>query len=429
MRFIQILKIVYALLRIPQLFISLILFPLLLSLVLVGVQFVVSGIVVSSNTMDSSSFEEASTYWNEKSFVRLLIYGSYDPLPPLKICRWIEIDGREIPPGEDCAPDRLDVAIRTESPALQDVSAFVPLFDGSFERLHVCATCKPDIIVTPGIGTAGTTETKSVFALALLRMAKYNTNVVEGYVKAVKNFDAVHSTLGNIKLSFPGFRAPVPISNAPKYIGIILNIAGMIIISLWLAVKAHRRVLEYFAKSGALMPLVVATGSGTFYSALWVLTFIRVAAFLFAVLPVTIFSLTQIAATLPGNGIFDNSFTEFAIWLLTLSCSFGLATLLASVADLKSRHTFIGWVYRYFPLTVCAVGAGLWAFLFLFEEAYLVRDVISSLPIAGSLPILLAPVFQPRLDVLCLHFVLSGLLIALVMRYNTRWFAAHLEEL
>jgi hypothetical protein len=337
------------------------------------------------------------------------------------------VNGVEAPPSTTCAPDRLDVAVRSQTPATQNVSEFIPLFNGSFERLHVCQTCTPDIIITPG--EDGSTETRSVFALALLRMARYNASVVDGYVKAIKNFDEVHSTLGNIRLSFPGFRAPVPISNASKYIAIVLNIAGMILISLWLAVKAHRRVLEYFAKSGALMPLVVATGSGTFYSALWLLTFIRVAAFLMAVLPVTVYSLTRVAATLPENGLFSNNYTEFSVWVLTLSCSFGLTTLLASVADLKSRHTFIGWVYRYVPLAICACGAILWAFLFLFEEAYLVRDVISSLPIAGSLPILLAPVFQPRMDVLCLHFVLSGLLIALVTRYNTRWFAAHLEEI
>ena len=429
MNIVRSLKIVDALLRVPQLFIMLILFPLLLSLVLIFVQFAVSQMVATGSTFDQEAVEEATTYYNQKSIVRLLVYGSYDPLPPVKICRWTMTEGIESPPMAECAPDRLDIAIRAKNPKSFNIAPFLELVDGNFERLHICETCSPDIVISPEKASGVSTETRSVISLALLRMARYNPRVVDSYVTAARNYGEVKEKLGDIELSFPGFRSAIPISHAPQVIGIILNIAGMIIISLWLALKAHRRVLDYFSKSGSLMPLVVATSGPTFYTALWILTFVRVSAFLLAVIPWTIFSISRISKSLPPEMLFTNNLGEFLLWVPTLACSFGLATILASVADLKSRHTFIGWAYRYFPLALCLLGAIFWVFLFLFEDALFIRDAISSLPIVGSLPILLAPLFKPRLDVLCLHFVLSGALVVFIMRYNTRWFAAHLEEL
>lgn len=429
MYLIRSLKIVAALLRVPQLFVMLILFPLLLSIILIFVQFAVSQLLVSSTKVDSKSVAEATAYFNKKSFTRFIVYGSYESLQSIEICRWTMKNGVEVPPGRRCVPDRLDLAIRTDSPATFNVEPYLELVEGNFERVHICSSCEPDIIIFPNTEGRITTETRSVFGLALLKMARYNETVVEGYVSAAKNIGNVHAMLGDIQLSFPGFRSPIPVTHAPQFVGIILNIAGMIIISLWLALKAHRRVLDYFSKSGALMPLVVATGGGAFYTALWILTFVRVAAFLLAVLPWTLLSITVISRELPPETLFTNDIMEFSLWVVTLAASFGLATLLASVADLKSRHTFVGWVYRYFPMFLCALGALLWVLLFLFEGAYFIRDIISSMPVVGSLPILLAPLFKPRMDVLCLHLLLSTLLVIVIMRYNTKWFAAHLEDL
>ena len=426
------LKIAISFLKVPRIFASLILFPLILSIIVLLTQLFVTHLFVEASTKDSAGYQQTSESYNSKSITRKIIYGTYDPLPKLLICRWKEsLQGNalvEAPPSDECAPDRLDVAIITDHPESYDPGKFLPALEGNFERLHICKNCHPDILIY-GDSPTLITETKSVFALMLIHMAEFNDQVVAQYVKARSTHQNAKDLFGKVKLQMPGFRRPIPISGAVYYLASIVNIAVIITIALWLSLKAHRKVLDYFSSSGSLVPFVAATGSRNFYSALWIITFVRVGAFLLASLPFAAISFIHFSDENPDLKLFEGNLFEILIWLVTLTTSLGLATLLASIADLKRRHSLTTWVYRYTPLVLCFSGAFFWAIFFLFERTQFLREILVSLPILGSLPILLAPLVQPRVDVLCLHLFLSLLLLVMVVRYNVRWFAVHVEEL
>jgi len=86
--------------------------------------------------------------------------------------------GEEVPPSNEanCIPDRLDVAIRSNSPEVEDTSEYQALFSGQIDRLHVCATCTPDVVLTPGTDDKDAlAKVHSVFGLALLSLPLSNS--------------------------------------------------------------------------------------------------------------------------------------------------------------------------------------------------------------------------------------------------------------
>jgi len=207
--------------------------------------------------------------------------------------------------------------------------------------------------------------------------------------------------------------------------------ASLVIISLWLALKAHRKVLDYFARNGALLPMVAATGKGVFYAAIWILTLTRVAAFVCAAVPITFFGLTGLLSDRQLDQMIKINSPEFVLWVLALLASLSLATLIASIADLKHRHQFFSIGYRYVPLFFCLAGGFVWTGSFLFDGPFFgyFRALLSALPIVGAASILVAPVMQPQLSVLVVHLLLTSVLLVVALKRNARWFAAHLEEL
>lgn len=433
----QALRLVISLVRIPRLFAYLFLLPLLLSIGVVYVQLVFTKALISVEKNDGASLERRINDSEDTNLIRELLFGSASPLPPARVCRWIiskDSAGNqiEVPPSSVCTPDRLDIALQVEDPETFDSTEYEALFRGNVERIHICKSCRPDSIIKIDSNGAESHST-SLMGLAVMNLARFNKDLRYKYVEAAKGFDRARELTGDIHLRAAGFKEEINISTMNTSLAILLNITFLVLVTLWLALKAHRKVLDYFARSGALLPMVAATGKGSFYVAIWMLTVLRVAAFLFAAIPITVAGLSNFLEEKDLIDFIGRDYFLFATWLLAIVASLSCATIIASVAELKHRHSLMSFVYRYVPFILSIVGAFVWGLTFLFDgydtAVSAVRAVIASLPVVGIVPILVGPVFAPPFSVLILHTTLTIILLTVALKRNARWFAAHLEEI
>jgi len=228
----------------------------------------------------------------------------------------------------------------------------------------------------------------------------------------------------------PGTAHAVNVTEASKVMVLVINTATLAIITLWLSLKGHRKVLDYFARNGALLPLVAACGKSTFYRSLWLITMLRVTFFLLAVLPSTFI---LFARSIPNETLtmFIGDPDNFVLWLLALLASLSSLAIIASIAELKHRHSMVSFLYRYTPIFLALAGSIIWAYCIFTagETSARVQQVITSLPIVGVSPVIISPLLPLSSTVMAAHCALSGALVLLMMHLNSRWFAAHLEEI
>lgn len=373
-------------------------------------------------------------YLENSNPLRAIIFGDGKALPTPKICRWNMVESKdgiiETPPNEECQPNVLDVALQVNEPSSFDPAPFIEIFSGNIERIHICQKCHPNIIIN-NIPDKPKTHVHGIFGLALVHASLFNGNTQRQKIDITRDYENLVNNLGEQILYINGFRKPIALDDLGLLMAFIINISFLVIVTVWLGLRAHRKVLDYFAHSGALMPLVAASGKRSFYGAIWLITLSRVLFFLMAALPVSL-SVTADLFTDKQLSEYLNPLTsELLLWLLTISSSFTLTMAIGSIADLKQRHLTLGFVYRYAPLLICLSGALLWGFSFLSnsENIILLRTTMAALPIIGITPVLLAPAFQPALEILAIHSVIAIVTIVFVFRRNARWFAAHLEEL
>jgi len=423
-------RIAAALLRIPHLALSLFAFPLILSLGIVVIQLLVTGAVVQLMTSTARPAPTTKIVESNTHPIRWLIYGSGELRGPLKVCRWLAQDyGDEKPPSQECAPDRLDVALHVEDPASYDVTRFEKLFQGHIDRLHICRGCKPDVVITPRADGEITSQAYSLFGLSILFLPYSNQDVVEQRTAVKEAYDDIQRSLGSISMHIPEISEAIGISSLKGTLPITSNIALLVVIALWLALKAHRKVLDYFSHNDVLLPLAAACGKQNFYSAIWILTLFRVGCFLGASIPLMYFGLTDIITT---NMTMDLSFSiaRGLAWIVALVSALGLATVVASIAELKHRHSLLSISYRFIPLLGAFLGAVAWgaSFIVPLHSCGVFRLVVSALPIVGIAPILVAPVTGLPYLPMMVHAVLAILGLTWLLRCNARWFAAHLEE-
>jgi hypothetical protein len=177
------------------------------------------------------------------------------------------------------------------------------------------------------------------------------------------------------------------------------------------------------------LPLVAATGKRAFYGALWILTGARVGCFLAASIPLVYLGLQGFI----GAGAYQQLWHKWPLllcWFAAIFPAVALSTVIASISDLKHRHSIASFAYRYAPFLIALVGGMVWGFTFVFPSsaAGVVRSLVTAVPVVGLAPLFIAPVTEPPIASLVAHSVLSlGVLMALV-RLNMRWFAAHLED-
>lgn len=398
-------------------------------------QLVITGVALKVINRDAKVVEQQFNEMEDRNVVRKILYGESGKLKPIMVCQWrwdpLPDGGREeVPPTDECDPDRLDVALRSADISTLDIEGYKKLFDGNVARIHICETCRPDLVLRRD-GDRMRSDIYSIWALGVMSLAMTPKQMHDHFVKAVKEGDNVRELIGKRYLHSEGFRRPISLSGFNTAMILVLNISFLVVITLWLALKAHRKVLDYFVRNGALLPMVAACGKRSFYSAIWVITLLRVGMFLLASIPLTFYSLHEFLSNELFNIFKEFDRIAFLLWLVTIMSSMGLATLIASIADLKHRHSFVSFIYRYIPISIAVIGSAIWVSSFIFEGQIsgLLRSVITAIPILGMAPILVAPVFQPDFNILLIHASATIALIIFALGYNTRWFAAHLEDL
>lgn len=428
-------RIIFALLRVPRLFASLLLFPLLGALIVVGTQLLLSGSALRqiNKSQKESLHEEIKSEDKDWQFLRAILYGSGSPLPDPKLCIWTkpeESHKPEQPPSEECAPDRLDIALHVSEDSRIEPLEYLKMIKGNAQRLHICESCKPDLELFVS-SQGNSTKAHSTYGLMLYALLLMDKELSQQFKELKIKREDLKDKLGDVFFFLPELKSAIAVSSLQISLVFILNITALVVISLWLGLRAHRKVLDYFSKSGALLPMVAATGKTPFYLALWGITALRVAVFLVASVPLLLVVLGSASEQESVFSTIGLNFWELAIWLIALLSSMSLATLIASISDLKGRHELLSVAYKIIPLFLSALGALVWAssFFATTESAGIFRSILSMLPIFGMGPIILAPVIQPKIYILLIHILSSAGLVWFLMRRNAHWFAAHLEEL
>ena len=421
----------FSLIRVPRLFVTLLLWPLLLGVVIGVGQMAFSSIYLQLADESSTEFGERLDGSSESiEWMRESIHKSEESLDTIRVCRWEMVNGVEQAPA-GCVQKPLDVVIRTPEPSLFETADYEKYFLGAAPRIHICVGCNGLLVISQQEGEL-VSDAYSLTALGVMMVADATKarEVNRHYVEAKADFEKIDNLVGSIFLHPPGLGHPINISKTSKTMILVLNTSFLILITLWLSLIGHRKVLQYFARNDALLPLVAACGKSEFYNAIWVITMFRVGAFLLASLPTTYFIYTrgvpeEILDLYVRNGV------EFLLWLGAIITSLSSLTIIASIAELKHRHSLVSFAYKYIPAILCLLGAGLWAVAIFRPEASwkLVQGTISSLPMLGLCPIIVGPIVRIEPIYLALHCCLASVLVVVTLRLNSRWFAAHLEEI
>jgi len=427
------LSIALSLVRIPRLFFSLLLGPLLIGTFFVTVQemFVYAHFMSTINS-GSDPIKERIEESQKESWIRKVLFGDAGPLPPLKVCRWQTTSQGEQPPSDpDCKTVPYDVTIRTTSPETFDATRYIQMLEGSTHNLHICRKCVSEIMIGERDGKFETHLLYPAALLVYIQSAVNDSERTNALIEAYKRSEEVKELQGAIMIHFPGHRFPINYSTLENDMIIVMNIAVFAVIALWLSLRSHRKVLDYFARNGALLPLVAACGKRPFYTAIWHITGLRVLLFMFSSVPV--------AGILLYNMVDDEEFTtsifsnpsSIVIWLSALILGLAAITVLGSIAELKHRQGLTVFIYKYLPIIACFIGGLIWSISFFHkgEHMEMIRNIITSTPVLGLLPTLVSPIFHISDNALLAHTFLSALMAGTVMLGNSRWFAAHLEEL
>ncbi len=423
----------FSFIRVPKLFVSLLLWPMIIGVGIAVVQTVSSSAYFGLVNETPQDFRErVKTEPFENRWLRGKLFESTAPIGPLSLCRWETSNGIESPPpGQGCRLEAYDVVLRPGGMSEEKIASYLKYFDGSTRRIHLCETCESKIIIeqTPdGI----VSDIHGFIALAVYNLSENSASakISSHYADARDDMEAIKDITGTVRLHPDGFPHPLNMSEATKTMLLIFNTSLITIIALWLSLKGHRKVLDYFARNGALLPLVAACGKKTFYASLWIITLIRVAFFLMAALPATV---VMYVKTVPDETLaeFMGSPLEFLLYLCGIITSLSCLAIIASIAELKHRHTWLSFLYRYVPLSLAFIGTIVW-FICIFtagETSAIIQKVIACIPILGISPILVSPLFELHSDIIAIHASIASVLVLLMLKINSQWFAAHLEEI
>ena len=419
------LRIAIALIRVPRLFLTILLFPLLMGFALAAGQLVITGLFLKTLNRTAAEIEGSQVLHQRKQFVAE--YLRSEKFETAKICEW---HGSHPPEDPACVIRPLDVAIQSAS-RNEQTEELIRLFSAVTPRIHLCATCNADLTLRISGNGVETVITDVWGVLVLSAAQNEGSALLDRVLATIKERDRLRSVLGNVTIRLPGFRKPVNGTEFESTMALVFAASSILVIALWLALRAHRNVLDYFSKNGALTALVAATGKGEFYGALWCITAFRVFAFLIAVVPATCQLAYDLLSPQGRHAFMGNGISDLLLWLISIVSGLSVVMLIASVGELRQRDSPFSFLYKYLPVIAWALGSVVWVMTVLIPtpRMLMVRAVIASIPVVGLTPVMIAPALSPALSVLVWHALASSLLLALVLRANARWFAAHLEEL
>ncbi len=416
---------------VPRLFISLLLWPLVIGIFIALGQLVLSTKYIQLTQTSSKEYKEKVEEKGEEMALLNYLYNVKEPLPEIIVCRWENDFLDSHPTNDNCIVENNDASLRVSEPLSFDATGYVNFLNGATYRLHICKNCltKITFAVEEEELTTNITSFSGLIVL-LLAEALEGKELNNYYSQAKEQITEMKDLQGTIYLYPPGLLKGVNISDATTIMLLITNTAFIIIITLWLALRAHRKVLDYFAENNALLPLVASCGKNTFYLSLWIITLLRVIFFLLASIPITISLFSHIV---PPDILqhFIGKPLQFILWLFGIVSSLSSCVIIASIAELKHRHVMISFLYKYIPILLCIFGSLIW-FVAIFEGGetmILIQETIAMIPIIGLSPIILGPLIQIGNNTIVVHALLSSIVAIFALRANARWFAAHLEEL
>ena len=359
----------FSLIRVPRLFISLLLWPLIIGVSIALVQALTSSLyfgVVNETSKQALARIESETAGND--WLRHQLFNSSEPLGEIEVCNWSK---------QKCTIKANDVAIRTDGHKQFNLNEYKKFFQGSTRTLHLCNDCKADIIVTSKKDLVRSDiHNISGLGVIMLTDSSSNTKAKKHFVEAKKTWEHFKDISGTVYLHPEGLDQAINMTQASKIMMLILNTALITVIALWLSLRGHRKILDYFSYNGALLPLVAACGKNNFYNSLWIITILRVGLFLVASLPTTVLFYSYAVPEETLDVFFKNA-PDFILWISALSSSLCSLALIASIAELKKRHSWTMLLYRYLPLIFCFSGTKIVFFpLLIFDN--------SKLPVFGS---------------------------------------------
>ena len=265
----------------------------------------------------------------------------------------------------------------------------------------------------------------------LLETRNHNHSLLSKLFAVASESDEVSELIGEVIVFPSGISKGINLYTLEDDLVIVMNIAMYLVVALWLALRSHRRVLDYFSKSGSLQPLVAACGKGEFYGAIWVITLSRVMLFLGSTLPISAIMFFSMQKSGNLHTSISLSYDSLILWFLCLFASLSLVTIVGSISELKQRHGIAYFAYKVLPIACSLFGAVFWTLsLFSSDDVIIsLRSLIISCPVFGLLPIIGSPIVGVSNNLIVFHTWLSAILIILILASNSRWFAAHLEEL
>lgn len=416
----------FALLKIRRLFISLLLVPVLFGLSIVVIQAIGSIAYIGLVNERSKEYGERITTGGASEFLRKFLFGTEAAPQEVKICRWTSTG----PQDESCKPKPIDIILQVDRPSDFDAAPFVATFQGATQRLHLCNRCDGEFRIS--VGSDGTrTRITSFRGLAVLMLADSERFIqLSRYlVEAHAERERIDDLQGDVEFSPPGLTSPIIFSDARNVMVLTLNASLTAAIILWLALRSHRKVLDYFAKNDVLLPLIASCGKRIVYHSLWVLTLARVIVFVVgAIVPLAIVMAALQKTT--SQLLVSVSFLSLFCWGLTVLVGLSALGTMVSIGELKQRYPLASLIHKVFPFFLWVMGSILW-FIAILEggrEWEIIAAIITSLPIAGLTPILIAPMGSFSPGMLAAHAVLACILTWFALRYNARWFGAHVEE-
>ena len=420
-------KLAFSLLMIPQLALRLIAMPIAIAATALFFQLWLMSLT------PRSSGERVEI--GEINFPRQIAYGASELRPKILSCKWLTkgpaASAIEFPPGYACTVAAHDVAFigyetANGSKFAKQQQDLLERLDGFFEKAHFC---KSSCAEGAGLVVSFTDKEPELSVNGFSNLLLLDDAVGP----RLNNTDARTQFIfpGRKNLTLAGLDAPILLSGLQRQISKILGAIMLIICSVWLCLRAHKRVLDYFASSGSLLPLAASAGPRTLYSALWIVSLIRLLAFLAVSVPGFMAlkaSQLSIPTTLPEN-LASHEFAISFPWIFAVTASLVLTTLCASVADLKSRK-LSSVLWRVVPLLLVGLGFLIWSYSLVAAtpELVTVRHILVALPLLGLMPLIAAAVVQPPLSVIIIHALLASGLVFIVARKNARWFASHLED-
>ncbi len=419
-------KLALAFIRIPRLFLALLFWPLVLGLFISLFQISISISFLQFNDSRAAKVEERlQSKENNNTWMTRIVHGKAEIQDPV-VCRW---QGSEIPLSKRCNEGRYDAAVLTDSPETLDVSSYLEHFGKSIRALHICKSCTAALVMNP---SKNEMNIYSIRGMLIYMLKEFFQNKEQGqhYVDFLKDKEKTSKFEGEVNL-YPGNNPLIiSLSSLLPHLLFIFNVATLVLLTLWLAIKAHTKVLQYFSKNDALLPLVASCGKKSFYNSIWVITAARVGCFLLAAIPVTIISYNKLLNQSPLETLGISGWF-LLLWFLAIVSSLSLVTMISSVAELKKRHSITGFVYQYSPIVFCLFGLALWGIAIFsnMDFSFQFARVVFATPILGLGPLLISPIAEADPGVVFIHLLLSLIFFLRLKNSNSDWFASHLGQI